>query len=93
MAGSSHCFADRIVNIAVTGPLVRLELAALVPPAKEGDKSGLQPTQSLVMPLDGFLAAFGMLETVVKKMLADGVLKPKPAGEAATSAEPPPARQ
>lgn len=93
MAHHAHLFADRSVNIAVTGPLVRLELATLVSPAKEGDKPGLAPTQTLVMPLDGFLQSVGMLDTAVKKMVADGVLTPRPAGVANAPTEPPPTRQ
>lgn len=56
-------------------------------PAKEGGKPGLALTKTLVMPLDGFLQSFGMLETVVKKMVANGVLTPRPAGVANAPAE------
>ena len=92
MSHSSHIFADRIVNLAVTGPLIRIELAAMTPPAAEGEKPELRPTQILVMPIDGFMASFGMLEVVVKKMVADGMLKPKQP-EPAPSPETPSTRQ
>lgn len=81
-------FADRIVNVTVTGALIRLELGALAPPAAEGEKPKLQATQTLVMPLDGFLASFSMLDGMVKKMVADGMLKPRPNGEPAPVATP-----
>jgi hypothetical protein len=81
-------FADRIVNVTVTGTLIRLELGAFAPPAAEGEKPVLQATQMLVMPLDGFLASFGMLDSMVKKMVADGMLKPRPATRPASPGGP-----
>ena len=45
------------------------------------------------MPLDGFLASFGMLESVVKKMIADGVVKPRPQAEPAIAGKPQQARK
>ena len=60
---------------------------------RSGDKPSLQSTQTLVMPLDGFLQSFGMLEAVVKKLIADGVLKAKPAADATSTAEAPSTQQ
>ena len=54
-------FADRLLNLTVTGPLLRLDLGTLKTPVVEGQKPQLQPSQTLVMPLDGFLASFGMI--------------------------------
>jgi hypothetical protein len=81
-------FADAILNITVTGPLVRLDLGTIVAgQAKEGKQELVAtPTQQLVMPLDGFLRAFGMQETVVKKLIADGVIKAQPAPAPAATA-------
>lgn len=87
---SSTSFADRITNIAVTGAVVRIELGIVALPAAEGGAPTLTPSQTLVMPLDGFLASFGMLESVVKKMVADGVVKPRPQAETAVAAKPAP---
>jgi hypothetical protein len=86
----SASFADRIVNIAVTGTVARIELGTLALPTSEGAAPTLTPSQTLVMPLDGFLASFGMLESVVKKMIADGVVKAKPQSEPAIAAKPAP---
>lgn len=74
-------FADAILNISVTGTLVRLELGTVVTAATQDGKQEFTttPTQQVVMPLDGFLRAFGMQETVIKKLIADGVLKAQPA--------------
>lgn len=78
MSNSPHLFADRVVNITLTGPLLRLELATLQAPAAEGQKPQLQPSQTLVMPLDGFLASFGMMEAMIRKLVAEGVVKTPP---------------
>ena len=75
MPNSPHLFADRLVNIAVTGPLVRIELGAMQLPTAEDQKPQLLTTQTVVMPLDGFVASFGMMESVIKRLMADGVLK------------------
>jgi hypothetical protein len=31
------------------------------------------------MPLDGFLQSFGLMDAVVKKLVADGLIRPQPA--------------
>jgi hypothetical protein len=78
VSNSPHFFADRVANIALTGTLVRLEFGVMQAPVAEGQKQQLLPSQTLVMPLDGFLASFGMMEGMVKKLVADGVVKTKP---------------
>lgn len=81
MSSHGSTFADRIVNLAVTGPLVRIEFGAFRLPAGEGQKPEMQPVQTLVMPLDGFLQSFGLIEAAVKKLVADGVIRQQaPAG-------------
>jgi hypothetical protein len=75
MPNSSHLFTDRRFNIAVTGSLVRIELGTMQLPTTKEQKPQLFPTQTLVMPLDGFVASFGMMESVIKRLMDDGVLK------------------
>jgi hypothetical protein len=79
---NSPLFADRVINIAVTGPLIRLELGTLHPPKAEGQQPQLVPSETLVMPLEGFVQSFGMMEAVVKRLVADGVLKQQTPAEA-----------
>ena len=70
-------FADGITNISLMGMgLVRLEFGAISSAAaKDGEQPvTLSPTQQVVMPLDGFLRAFGAQEQVVKKLMDDGVV-------------------
>ncbi len=78
-------FADTILNISLTGPLVRIELGTLKATVGADGKQQLHPTltQELVMPLEGFVRAFSMQESVIKKLMADGVLTPKDPAPAA----------
>ena len=80
-------FADTILNIAITGNLVRLDLGTITPIQGKDGKQELRanPTQQVVMPMEGFVRAFGMQEQVIKKLIADGVLKAQPAGNAPTT--------
>lgn len=76
-------FADTVLNIAITGNLVRLDLGTVTPVQTQDGKQELRatPTQQVVMPMEGFVRAFGMQEQVIKKLIADGVLKAQPAPE------------
>ena len=78
MANTPNIFADRAVNISLTNSLMRIELATVQAPAAEGEKPQLLPSQTLVMPLDGFLASFGMMDAMIKKLVTEGVLKTQP---------------
>jgi hypothetical protein len=74
-------FADAAINISMTGSLVRIDFGTVVP-ASSGDaeKREVKFSQShqLVIPLEGFLRWYGMQEQVVKKLIADGVIKQAP---------------
>lgn len=76
-------FADTVLNIAITGNLVRLDLGTVTPVQTQNSKQELRatPTQQVVMPIEGFVRAFGMQEQVIKKLIADGVLKAQPTAE------------
>ena len=76
-------FADSILNVAITGALVRLDFGTVTPVQGADGKQELRatPTFQLVMPIEGFVRAFGMQEQVIKKLLADGVLKARPVAE------------
>lgn len=71
MTNSQELFADEISNITVTGNIVRIDFASLEP-TEPGKQDALAHRQRVIMPLEGFLRAFGAQEAVVKKLIADG---------------------
>jgi hypothetical protein len=81
-------YADTILNIIVTGGLIRLDLGTVLPAKGEDGQQTLQatPVQQLVMPVDGFVRAFGMQQNVIQKLIKDGVIKTQPAADAAQPA-------
>jgi hypothetical protein len=70
----AHTFADRLTEITVTGGLIRLEFGTLVTPVVEGKPPQFVATQTLVMPLEGFVDAFGTMDAMLKKLTQSGVL-------------------
>jgi hypothetical protein len=77
MPETSVVFADRLLNVAVTGPLVRLQWGVMGVPQAEGEKPALRVSQTLVLPLDGLLASMAMIDGLVKQLVKDGVLRPQ----------------
>ena len=75
MTTASQLFADRIINLSITGPLVRIELGALQLAGANEKSPTYVPTQTLVMPLDGFVSSFSMLEQAMKKLAETGVVR------------------
>lgn len=57
--------------------LVRIDFGTATPVTNtEGAQEvRLKPTQQVVMPMEGFVRAFDAQERVIKKLIADGVLK------------------
>ena len=74
-------FADTILNISLTGALVRIDFGTIVPVTNAAGAQEVRATQTqqLVMPLDGFVQSFGIQEQVIRKLLADGLVKANPA--------------
>jgi hypothetical protein len=69
-------FADRLTNVQIAGNTVRLEFSVLdIVAGNNQNEPKLTVSHVLVMPLEGFVQAFNGQESVVKKLLADGVLK------------------
>lgn len=76
MASKTVIFADRVSNVSVTGSLVRIELATLASlPKASGESAKFAATHELVMPLEGFVNSLKIQDAVIKKLIADGVLK------------------
>jgi hypothetical protein len=69
-------FADRLTNLQIAGNTVRLEFSVLdMVPGNNQNEPKLNVSHVLVMPLEGFVQAFNGQDSVVKKLLADGVLQ------------------
>ena len=80
---SRHHRLDR-ENILVHGGTVRIDLASYLPGDKtNGDQPpALELTGRLVMPLEGFVRAFGGFREVVRQMVEAGVIEPVEGGRA-----------
>lgn len=87
----NNIFADTFNGIAVTGNLIRIDLATLVPDSAAGQ--GAQPRfetrQRLIMPIDGFLRAYALSEDVMKKLMAAGIVTQRGAQPEAAAAPAP----
>jgi hypothetical protein len=82
-------FADRLTNLQIAGSTVRLEFSILdMVPGNNLNEPKTNVSYVLVMPLEGFVQSFNGQETVVKKLLADGVLTSNAATAAAAPATP-----
>lgn len=69
-------YADGIGNIHVTGNLVRFDLITLQPNLQsENGQPVYNMNQRLVMPLEAFVQAFVLQDSVMKKLVESGVVK------------------
>ncbi|WP_395698901.1 hypothetical protein [Aquabacterium sp.] len=93
MANKQVVFSDRIVGLSVQNGLVRIDLATIAGPAKTKEgKDGLKMdvTHQLVMPMDAFVAGFGMQQKLIRELSArqqKRSLKAPAAPEATAAAE------
>ena len=70
-------YADVFENILVHGGTVRIDLATYSPRDKtNGEEPALELTGRLVMPVEGFVRAFGGIGEVVRQMVEAGVIEP-----------------
>jgi len=76
-------YADAITNIYVTGHLVRLELSLVEITAKQTPEAvQMRVSHYVVLPMEAFANAVVMQQGLVNKLVTDGVLKKREAGEA-----------
>ncbi|MGQ0510708.1 MAG: hypothetical protein ACT4P9_08845 [Betaproteobacteria bacterium] len=71
-------YADRILNVVVTGAMVRIDLGSLALHQDKDDKPKLEFRRRLVMPVDGFLQSFALMAQVVQQLEKQGVIKRAP---------------
>jgi hypothetical protein len=72
-------YADTILNISITGQMVRIDMGVLTPIQTAEGKLEQRPTQThqIVMPIEGFARSFGIQEQVIKQLVESGALQKK----------------
>lgn len=86
----NEVYADRILDVVVTGAIVRLDLGSLAQHKDKDDKPKLELRQRVVMPVDGFLQSFAMMLQVVQQLEKQGVIKRAPGQDGAPVVPEPP---
>ena len=74
MAEKKEIFADGIGQIHFAGNMVRFDLVTLQP-TEEGKAPEPESKVRLIMPPQGFLAAFNSMQQLIDKLVEAGVLK------------------
>jgi len=70
-------FADTFGRVDFIGGAIRIELIAIDPGAPgERDELQMTPRQRVIMPVDGFLHAYGTMSALVEQLAKSGVIKP-----------------
>ena len=76
MSSPHELFADTINDVTLSGGMVRIDLVSLDSPSTDTESS--QPAMALrqrvVMPPDGFLHAFSLLENLIRQLEEKGVI-------------------
>lgn len=71
-------FVDGMDNISLNNGLIRMNFSN-----ETGKDSEVENTNELIMPPGAFLKAFGAMEDLVNKLIADGVISRNGKNEAA----------
>ena len=74
MSDKKEIFADGIGQIHFAGGMVRYDFVTLQP-AEDGKTPTTQSNVRIVMPPQGFLAAFNSMQQLIDKLLEAGVLQ------------------
>jgi len=69
-------FADRIVEIAVTGSVVRLDLGSFSTTLKDtNNQPQLELRQRIVMPAEGFIQSFALMTKLMQDLEKRGLIR------------------
>ena len=74
MDAKKEIFADGMGQIHFAGNMVRFDFVTLQP-AEEGQAPVPESNVRIIMPPQGFLAAFNSMQQLIDKLLDAGVLK------------------
>lgn len=73
---NKELFADAVSAVHITGNIVRIDLMSLQPHLKsQNGQPVFDVSQRLIMPLDGFVQSFAVMEKAINQMVEAGVLK------------------
>jgi len=79
-------FADRIVEIAVTGSVVRLDVGSYSSTEKDtNNQPKLELRQRIVMPVEGFMQSFALMTKLMQDLEKRGLIRRADALAAAES--------
>ena len=74
MTDKKEIFADGIGQIHFAGNMIRFDFVSLQP-QEEGKTPLPEATTRIIMPPQGFLAAFNSMQQLIDKLVEAGVLK------------------
>ena len=81
-------YADEIGKVSIDNGMMHVDFVALDRSAQAKDgKPNFYLTQRMVMPLQGFLRGVAAQETIIKKLIENGVLKLKDKNDEANKTE------
>jgi len=86
-------FVDGIGGVVFTNGTVRIELVCASPfdsPTPNAGEPPMLPRQRLILPLDGFLRSFGVMQNLVNKLAQEGVVRRTNSGAPADPGAAPP---
>ena len=75
-----------MISLTLTGPLVRIEFGLVRPPENNSKTPQLVAVQTLVMPIDGLVKSFGIMDQAMKKLVESGAVKLRGENEAPAAA-------
>ncbi len=74
MADKKEFFADSLEQIHFAGGMVRFDFATMQP-TDDGKTPALKTSFRMIMPPQGFLAAFNSMQQLIDKLVEAGVLE------------------
>lgn len=81
-------FADGISSIVLEGGVIRIDLMSIVPgPRGDDNKPQMAFRQRIIMPVEGFISSYKIIQGIIGKMEQSGLITRQPAAETPVNAE------
>ena len=74
MGDRKEIYADGLGQINLTGGVVRYDFVT-IQPGEDGEKTFAKEQLRVIMPLQGFLTAYGSMQELIGKLIEAGILK------------------